>query len=452
MIINNIKNKNIAGYEKFNTIQQVQEEQNGKSLQELQVEQICIVPKDADELTENDYAVGYAIKKNLVGYLIKEIKLAKNTYYRISCTISYPEKLVFLSGIKKENANEVLTEELLFNNIIDLCYSTSPKETLEEGMEQDIGCIFSKAINGSDYAKFYLWTNIAASDLLSGGELIYDLDSSVRPVYVENLIQYSFNSPKEESNYETPKFVISGEAKEISEVIISSPLGKYDYNSLSNTIVLQTPVVDNAFSLEYKGEHETEYVLWGIGTKKSSLKITSYKIQDGGPVCLSGDTLITLFDYSTKRMDEVKVGDILLGQDGLPTKVKSISRGNFNKYHTLYYFEKDIIIDETFSHRFFNIEQGFWQKLELWNIGEHAIMFDKTPVQLLRKERIEEKVEMFGIYTESGTYYANGLLSGAAFCNKELLEEAEIETMISMLSSINKEDFLKLVKWESELP
>ena len=79
-------------------------------------------------------------------------------------------------------------------------------------------------------------------------------------------------------------------------------------------------------------------------------------------------------------------------------------------------------------------------------------MFDKTPVQLLRKERIEEKVEMFGIYTESGTYYANGLLSGAAFCNKELLEEAEIETMISMLSSINKEDFLKLVKWESELP
>ena len=84
MIINNIKNKKIAGYEKFNTIHQVQEEQDGKSLQKLQVEQICIVPKDADELTENDYAIGYAIKKNLVGYLIKEIKLAKNTYYRIS--------------------------------------------------------------------------------------------------------------------------------------------------------------------------------------------------------------------------------------------------------------------------------------------------------------------------------------------------------------------------------
>ena len=79
-------------------------------------------------------------------------------------------------------------------------------------------------------------------------------------------------------------------------------------------------------------------------------------------------------------------------------------------------------------------------------------MFDKTPVQLLKKERIEEKVEMFGIYTEDGTYYANSLLSGAAFCNKELLEEAEVETMINMLSSINKEDFLKLVKWESELP
>ena len=79
-------------------------------------------------------------------------------------------------------------------------------------------------------------------------------------------------------------------------------------------------------------------------------------------------------------------------------------------------------------------------------------MFDKTPVQLLKKERIEEKAEMFGIYTENGTYYANGLLSGAAFCNKELLEEAEVETMINMLSSIKKEDFLKLVEWESELP
>jgi hypothetical protein len=40
---------------------------------------------------------------------------------------------------------------------------------------------------------------------------------------------------------------------------------------------------------------------------------------------------------------------------------------------------------------------------------------------------IEEVVENFGIFTYSGTYYANDLLSGRAHCNLSLLKESAVK-------------------------
>ena len=50
-----------------------------------------------------------------------------------------------------------------------------------------------------------------------------------------------------------------------------------------------------------------------------------------------------------------------------------------------------------------------------------AINTEGKEVCLINKEKREEQIENFGIFTDSGTYYANGLLSGAAKCNKNLL-------------------------------
>jgi len=88
----------------------------------------------------------------------------------------------------------------------------------------------------------------------------------------------------------------------------------------------------------------------------------------------------------------------------------------------------------------------------LWNVGDHAVNQDGEEVALVFVERIEEKVEMFGIWTESGTYYANGLLSGAAFCNKEMLAEASAEKVIDMMLSADEEILVQLMGLDGVLP
>jgi hypothetical protein len=122
------------------------------------------------------------------------------------------------------------------------------------------------------------------------------------------------------------------------------------------------------------------------------------------------------------------------------------------KAQTKYYFEDGTIINETHPHRFYNVDQGFWQRLQLWNIGDHAINQDGNKIALVSVERLEENIEMFGIWTDNGTYYANGLLSGAAFCNKELLAEATAEQAIDMMLSADEELLVQLMGLEGVLP
>lgn len=167
--------------------------------------------------------------------------------------------------------------------------------------------------------------------------------------------------------------------------------------------------------------------------------------------CLAGETLITMADNSLKRLDEIKTGDIVLDLDGKTTKVIKLNRGSFNPYHTLYYFENDIIIDEISSHRFFNVEKGCWEHLKKWKFGEHAIDSKGNMIKLLRKERIYERKENFGLDTESGRYFANDLLSGPARCNKAILEEGTLEQAINMLGSIKNFQSLQLLNVEELL-
>ena len=188
-------------------------------------------------------------------------------------------------------------------------------------------------------------------------------------------------------------------------------------------------------------------LLWGLSETGGNISISNITIKDGS--CLSGDTLIWMADGTQKRMEDVRQGDMVVSDSFKATRVLSVSRGNFNDHHILYHFADGTVVNETHPHRFYNVDQGFFQRLGLWNIGDKAITREGLMTALVSKEVIHEQAEMFGIWTESGTYFANGLLSGEAECNEPLLEEATAEQIVDIfLSSDNEAELSNLMGLE----
>jgi hypothetical protein len=192
------------------------------------------------------------------------------------------------------------------------------------------------------------------------------------------------------------------------------------------------------------------YTVWCLSNTDeiftSELVVTSKKEYPEGSepiVCLSGDTLITLADRSTKRLDAMHIGDEVYTKDGIST-VTRLGRGIWRPLHTLYYFEDGTMIDETNTHRFYNVEQGFWQKLKLWNIGEHALSQNGENIALVKVEVINEEAECFGLWTANGQYYANSLLSGSADANVPLLDNVTLERAADMITSLDEEEIEKM--------
>lgn len=230
--------------------------------------------------------------------------------------------------------------------------------------------------------------------------------------------------------------------------------GDGDASYLSSNIHTSVEPSNGEFILNYHidGSYYDTLVVWAVKKDGTTMTVSNITTASGEVVCLSGDTNITMADRSTKRMDAVKVGDYVLSNGGTPTRVNRVGRGFYNDHHMIYRFDDETLIDETHTHRFYNVDQGFYQALEKWNIGDRAISQNGSYVSLVSVERIDERAEMFGIYTDSGTYYANGLLSGMAACNKSLLQNATAEQAVDMLLSVDEAIVLQLLGMEDVLP
>ncbi len=162
--------------------------------------------------------------------------------------------------------------------------------------------------------------------------------------------------------------------------------------------------------------------------------------------CLAGHTLITMADGSRRRLDSLKPGDEVLGGNGQPSRVIRLARGGLNERHVLYTFSDGTVIDEADKHRFYNVEQGFWQYLKDWRPGEHAVREDGGQAALISRETVEEPTERFGLWTESRDYFAEGLLTGETAANQRLLKDATPEKAADMLASVPPEvaaDFMR---------
>lgn len=227
--------------------------------------------------------------------------------------------------------------------------------------------------------------------------------------------------------------------------------GEPTLDDLLGTIAATITPSDSSYNIQVSwAEVGVEYIVWCL--TETDDPITIDVIETIEAPCLSGDTLITMTDGTVKQMQDIVVGDMVISQTGKPTRVYNTARGVFNDYHVLYHFDDGTVIDETHDHRFYNVEQGFWQRLKHWKLGEHAVGQNGAEIALVSKELVTERAEMFGIFTEDGTYFANGLLSGAAQCNRTLLETATAEKAIDMMLSLEEEKIIKLMGLESVLP
>lgn len=242
---------------------------------------------------------------------------------------------------------------------------------------------------------------------------------------------------------------ISGECPDGATVYISRGGVDQTHEQLAESLVCQAPSEavstysmrsTNAAKSRYSANFTCdvwgdEFVAWCQGAE-GELTATLENVNEC--TCLSGDTQITLADGSTKRLDSLTDDDVLLSGDGKPTKIVKRKRGMFNSRHTYYTFEDGTVINEVHAHRFFNVEQGFWQHLERWKIGEHAKRQDGETVALVSVERMDERAEMFGLWTESHDYWANGLLSGETAANQSLLADATAEQAADMVASLSE--------------
>ena len=169
----------------------------------------------------------------------------------------------------------------------------------------------------------------------------------------------------------------------------------------------------------------------------------------GGDECLAADTLITMADGSLRRLDSLSPGEKVMDRSGNPNMIYRIG-SKLLAPHRYYYFSNGTVINEIARHRFYNVEQGFYQLMQLWKIGEHALDAEGNQIELVRVEEGQGEKERYGIFTASGTYYANGLLSGQARCNLDFVGDMTAEKAVDMLLSIDTEDGMLLNLYESK--
>lgn len=399
-------------------------------------------------LTDNglEGMVGVTVlRSNAAAYYCQELTLVDGINHTVTGTRNPAKGTVYITP--KDKIDKENFAESIYNGAIATMDTDADGNFTFEGIAGSNGNIYVWSPTSISYATMTGGLSCGTTSPGGGGntpgeptgDYVVGTDFTVSSEYDNNVVTIHGTCPTD-----------------MQHIYVSA--NAFDGVAPSTVIYQTTCAIDNGtFTAMFGNATEplfngVTYCVWGYTNQEDGeIAITSIECSDSG-VCLSGDTLITMADGSDRRMDEIQVGDLVMSQHGEPTIVEVASRGLFNTHHILYTFENGTVIDETHAHRFYNVEQGFWQNLEKWEIGEHAVTIDGLEVALLSKEVIHERAEMFGIWTESGSYYANGLLSGLAKCNQPLVEDASAEKAIDMMTSLAEHQLLELLGLEGLLP
>lgn len=190
---------------------------------------------------------------------------------------------------------------------------------------------------------------------------------------------------------------------------------------------------NNTLTLTPNGNQATVYYNYSVGYDLiATINCTSGEESITIPVtlswyvCLTGDTLITMYNGTKKRLDEMKVGDEVLSfnpMSGLLEKdivyYSDSDKVKTHDHYDKYTFEDGTVIKCVHRHRFYNVELQRMVHMDTWNIGERAFKQNGTTPALVKKEEgIMEEVRHYTIFTKNQNYFANGLLSGNRFTKK----------------------------------
>lgn len=146
--------------------------------------------------------------------------------------------------------------------------------------------------------------------------------------------------------------------------------------------------------------------------------------------CLTGDTMIAMFDGSQKRIDEIELGDIVLSLDEngnmCPGYVYYADSHctKLGKHYDRFVFSDGTELKIVHRHRFFNMNEQKFVHLDNWYEGDSAYKLDGSTVSLTEKHLrdYEGDIPHYTIFCEHNTYFANGILCGNRFSDPVRLD------------------------------
>lgn len=166
-------------------------------------------------------------------------------------------------------------------------------------------------------------------------------------------------------------------------------------------------------------------------TFDESLTLTSdITITEANDTCLTGDTLITLADGTTKRIDTITLADRVLAYnpETMVLEADEIIRCDSNKIkihneYDIWTFNDGSVVKTVHRHRLYNVEKQAMVHMDEWNIGEHAIKMNGTKVALINHVNVQEEVRHYTIFTNHQNYFVNGLLSGNRYTKRLFIDD-----------------------------
>lgn len=159
--------------------------------------------------------------------------------------------------------------------------------------------------------------------------------------------------------------------------------------------------------------------------------IGSEKIIDGHTygwcLCYAAGTLITLYDGTTKKIEDITYDDDLLVWDFdngcfASAKPSWISKAQLSPYYYKITLDDgtqlDLIGSDGDCHRLFNVDQSKFVYGSRFNLGERTFKQDKSTPKVVSIERVDKDVVYYNMITKYHTNcFINGVLSSCRYNN-----------------------------------
>lgn len=216
------------------------------------------------------------------------------------------------------------------------------------------------------------------------------------------------------------------------QVTVQSTLGGGDGDyaaSINGTDISTASINTNILTVvsNYPGDSGSITASVDVTSGSQSLSIPlniSYQ------TCLTGDTMITMYDGSQKRIDEIELGEEVLSLDEngnmCPGYVYYADSHctKFGKHYDRFVFSDGTELKIVHRHRFFNMNEQKFVHLDNWYEGDSAYKLDGSTVTLIEKHLrdYEGDIPHYTIFCEHNTYFANGILCGNRFSDPVRLD------------------------------